>query len=87
MHVLGRFLEELDEGQAFFEGISAGLAGAVLKRLLHETGTENSEAYWTHDLRRGHARDLQLAGARQTALWVPVCLPSSICQANRSGSF
>ena len=67
MHVLGRFLEELDEGQALFEGISAGLAGAVLKRLLHETGTENSEAYWTHDLRRGHARDLQLAGAPQTA--------------------
>ena len=46
-----------------FEGISAYDARTKLREMLSAAGVQGSESYRTHDLRRGHALDLQLSGA------------------------
>jgi hypothetical protein len=50
-------------GAKLFEGIKAASALAVLRELLECIKVKASNDYRTHDLRRGHARDLQLGGA------------------------
>ena len=45
-----------------FEGISAALALAMLRYMLDKTGVSGPEQYRLHDIRRGHAKDLQLSG-------------------------
>lgn len=62
VHRLGERLESLTEGQQLFPGISAAKALGVLRYLLAQTGVVDSDSYRTHDLRRGHALDLQLSG-------------------------
>ena len=50
-----------------FAGITASHAAVNLQVMLKNIGVEESYLYRTHDLRRGHARDLQLSGARLCA--------------------
>ncbi len=62
VHVLGPILDSCQHGQLLFEGISSADALGVLRMLLGEIGVKDSKVYRTHDLRRGHALDLQLSG-------------------------
>ena len=50
-------------GAVLFKGMTDGKALASLKHILGCLGVDNAEAYRTHDLRRGHARDLQQYGS------------------------
>jgi len=43
--------------------ISAGEARSHLRATLGRLAVPNAEAYGTHDLGRGHAKDMQLSGA------------------------
>jgi hypothetical protein len=63
VHVLGKFLMEFCPGDAPFAGISAGTALSLLRNLLEWLEVSNVTSYRTHDLRRGHAKDLQVSGA------------------------
>jgi hypothetical protein len=63
MHVLAPVLKEIPEGASLFDGITAGAALGVLRHILTSLNVAEAEAYRTHDLRRGHARDLQMYGA------------------------
>ena len=50
-------------GSKPFAGISPGKAIADLRALLARLSVKDASLYRTHDLRRGHARDLQASGA------------------------
>ena len=63
VHVLGHVVECLPCGVKLFDGITAGIALAELRRVLGEIGVKDAAAFRTQDLRRGHALDLQLSGA------------------------
>ena len=63
VRVLGRIVGSRSPGEPLFGGISSKRAATNLRHMLHETGVKKSSHYRTHDLRRGHARDLQLAGS------------------------
>ena len=62
VHGLAKLLDETLEGAVFFENISAAEALRVLREMLAEIGVENAGVYRTHDIRRGHALDLQESG-------------------------
>lgn len=63
VHVLGAFFKGKRPGEKVFHGVTAALALQELRSMLHELGIPNAPAYRTHDLRRGHAKDLQLSNA------------------------
>ena len=63
VHNLGPMLEHLAPGEKLFPGISAGAACSMLKRMLESVGVQEASSYRLHDLRRGHALDLQQSGA------------------------
>jgi len=52
------------EGTPLFEGMTSAKVLEQLKLLLHAVGVAEADSYRTHDLRRGHAKDLQLSGKR-----------------------
>jgi hypothetical protein len=62
VHVLGPFLDQHASGQPLFKGITAASALGMLRDLLGAMQVPDSDKYRTHDLRRGHAKDLQLSG-------------------------
>ena len=59
---MGSFLNEFAEGEPLFADITAGEALRTLRMILTELDIKNGSEYRTHDLRRGHARDLQQSG-------------------------
>ena len=63
LHVIAPVLENIHDGADFFDGITAGAALGSLRHILARLAVAEADAYRTHDLRRGHARDLQLHGA------------------------
>ena len=63
MHNLGSMLEHVAPGEKLFPGIMAGAACSMLKRMLESVGVQEASFYRLHDLRRGHALDLQQSGA------------------------
>lgn len=63
VHVIGPVLDQLAPGMPLFNEISAASALHVLREMLTLLGVDQAMAYRTHDLRRGHALDLQLSGA------------------------
>ena len=60
---MGPVLDQLADGQLLFDGITASKALIRLREILDKSHTPEARAYGTHDLRRGHARDLQRRGA------------------------
>ena len=62
MHVLGPVLENLPVGHKLFEGISAARATRALRVFLKLAQVPDFDAYRLHDVRRGHALDLQSSG-------------------------
>ena len=63
VHRLGNFFSSLPVGSKPFAGISPGKAIADLRALLARLSVKDASLYRTHDLRRGHARDMQARGA------------------------
>ena len=63
MHVVGAYLQEFRPGEALFHGISAQDALMKLRVMLAAIRVEKPEQYRCHDIRRGHALDLQCSGA------------------------
>ena len=90
VHVLGPVVQACGRGQRLFPGISAADALAVLRVLLDELGTANPGSYRTHDLRRGHALDLQMSGGSLLTTSVPpfsVQTAVRVCQEPRCMSY
>ena len=61
--MLGPWYDAMPPGARPFAGFSAAHALEVLRSLLVAVKVPNAEKHRTHDLRRGHARDLQASGA------------------------
>merc|ERR1712185_131973 len=61
--ILGPFFQQHPLGVKVFKEFNAKKALSELKLLLALLEVPNYEQYRCHDLRRGHARDLQLKGA------------------------
>ena len=72
MHVVGKFLQDFLPGEAVFPSISAQEALVKLRFMLSAIGVEKPELYRCHDIRRGHALDLQCAGMGSVVRCVPV---------------
>jgi hypothetical protein len=62
VHHLAPLIGSFPEGTLLFKGVTPAAALANLRKILEELNVPNAMAYRTHDLRRGHARDLQLNG-------------------------
>jgi len=62
VHVLGPAVRDIRTGTALFGGFTAAEANSALKDMLGKIGVAKAKEYRTHDIRRGHARDLQLSG-------------------------
>ena len=63
VHVLGPYVEQFVVGEKLFGDTTAATALLALREILHVLAAPESNLYGTHDLRRGHARDLQAGGA------------------------
>ena len=63
VHNLWPFFEQYALGCSPFAGITAGKALCKLRTMLTAIGMEKAVSYRCHDLRRGHAKDLQMSGA------------------------
>ena len=63
VHHLWPFFELLPIGQSPFSGISPAKALAGLRELLGILKMKDAKSFRTQDLRRGHAKDMQLNGA------------------------
>jgi hypothetical protein len=73
VHVLGKLVSEFLQGAALFVGITAHEALDKLRFMLAAVGVEKPEMYRSHDIRRGHALDLQCAGAQLWRVLVSEC--------------
>ena len=62
-HLIGQLVKDTPAGVPIFGNITASGAVTALRHLLEAVGTERAQFYRPHDLRRGHAEDLRLAGA------------------------
>ena len=63
VHVVGTVIKKLGPGKQMFKGVTANAALSKLRIMLCELGVAKAVEYGTHDLRRGHAMDLQAAGS------------------------
>ena len=66
VHVLGTFFQRCGAGSSPFASFGAAGVLAALRHWLSALGIQDANKYRTHDIRRGHARDLQRAGS---SLW------------------
>ena len=64
VHVLGAWVDSLDDRSTPFAGITAQAARKDLKKRLFQIGIDGASSYWLHDLRRGHAQDMVDSGGR-----------------------
>ena len=62
VHVLGPWLNATAAGELLFPGVTAASALRTLRAILMKLSIPDAGEYRTHDLRRGHAKDLQLSG-------------------------
>ena len=62
VHTVWPLVRDLPDGALIFQGITAAIARSKLREFLHALGVQNWDKFWTHDLRRGHAKDMQLSG-------------------------
>ena len=62
VHVLGPLVDGIPCGTRLFPNVTPAGALGALRTILAGLEVEKAECYRTHDLRRGHALDLQLSG-------------------------
>jgi len=60
---MGTFIGNYEFGQKPFKKVTAAESLRILKEILANVGLADAHLYRTHDMRRGHALDLQLSGA------------------------
>ena len=63
MQRMRELIKKFPEGTLLFKGVTPVAPLAKLRKILGELNVPNAMAYRTHDLRRWHARDLQIDGA------------------------
>ena len=63
VHVLGKYFSEFPVGAKPFACFTPATALSVLRGFLDRGDVPEAKLYRTHDLRRGHARDLQTSGS------------------------
>jgi len=63
VHVVGEMVKGMRYGERPFAEISATAALSTLREALVGIGVASAQLYRCHDLRRGHAKDLQESGA------------------------
>ena len=63
VHVLGRYFAELGAGRSAFEACSRHSILQSLRSSFQDLKVPEAAKYRTHDLRRGHGRDMQIGGA------------------------
>jgi len=63
VHVVGKLVNSCEHGVKLFDGITPAFALGALRDMLSLLQVPQADMYRTHDLRRGHALDLQLSGA------------------------
>ena len=68
VHHLAPLIGNIPEGTLLFKGVTPAAALANLRQILEGLHVPNAMAYRTHDLRRGHARDLQMSGTVSTCI-------------------
>ena len=61
-HVVGEWVLAQERGSMLFGDVSGGSALTSLRSMLSSLGVERHQEFRTHDLRRGHAKDLQISG-------------------------
>ena len=74
VHVLATICDNTKSGELMFPDITAARALHALRTMLTSLRVPNASRYRTHDFRRGHAKDLQLAGTCYTLRLVITCL-------------
>ena len=80
IHILTPLIFQCDSGERLFRGITAAGALEALRAMLTGIGVCEPEKYRTHDLRRGHALDLQLSGEKYArCLLRPARVCSGVC--------
>lgn len=75
VHILGPIVAACPKGARLFEGITAAEALATLRHMLEQIGVKRPHLYRLHDIRRGHAKDLQLSGQLNAC----AVLPGTVC--------
>ena len=60
--VLGQMVQAAEEGSQPFKDVTPAAALKQLRQVLEALGVQDAASYRCHDLRRGHALDLQLSG-------------------------
>ena len=63
VHVVGPLINTVRHGTPLFPRLTLSKALLELRRLLGILGVNQADMYRCHDIRRGHALDLQLAGS------------------------
>ena len=63
IHILWAYYANMPAGWKPFHSITPKAALSVLRGMLSKLEISDAELYRTHDLRRGHAKDLQMSGA------------------------
>jgi len=69
VHVAWPYFEKLEPWQAAFSGIRPARALWQLREMLGRLGYDDAAIYRTHDLRRGHALDIQERGGSLQEIW------------------
>ena len=64
VHVLGKYFRSCPRASCPFAGFCARSALAILRGWLKHLNVAEASMYRTHDLRRGHARDMARSGSR-----------------------
>ena len=86
-HALWKLLENVPYGQKPFSRISAAVALHTLRSILVILDVKDAAAYRCHDIRRGHALDLQVSGSGEfvVCIWIVVLVqPGCRCIAVRN---
>ena len=63
VHVLWKFFEPLAVGDAPFKRIKSEKANDILRKGCAKAKVKKAECFKCHDFRRGHTKDMQVAGA------------------------
>ena len=63
LHVLGPFLAKFPPGCRVFGDVTPASTLNTLRRVMAKMNAPRAAEYRTHDLRRGHAKDLQTSGS------------------------
>ena len=62
MHVLGEYISSLPTGEELFPDITPANVNPVLREFLGACKVPDARFFVSHDIRRGHGKDIQMKG-------------------------